>query len=254
MTPQHPGRKNDSGFTLTELAVVLVIVALLLGGVLIPLSTQVELRKSSETKAALAEIREALLGSAAVNGRLPCPAAATTASGTAGAGEEAALAGGICPREVGVLPWVTLGLSETDAWGRRYTYRVRTGFAQRVPPPATTWPDACTVYPNTAAFPLCAKGNIEIRTSAGGTRIAGDLPAVVISHGRNGNGAFLPSGQQMVAGADADELDNQLTNNGTSMTNAVFVSKPPTTTFDDELTWIPLPILLSRMIAVGRLP
>src|SRR5574340_426127 len=100
-------RARSSGFTLTELAIVLVIVALLLGGLLVPLTAQVEQRRFRETQKALGEIREALLGFAVVNGRLPCPD--TDAPGTAGYGEE----NFPCtapPVAEGYLPWKTLGV------------------------------------------------------------------------------------------------------------------------------------------------
>lgn len=113
---------------------MLVIVALLLGGLLLPLSAQIELRNINDNRKAMAEIREALLGYAAVHGRLPCAAKPDLASQASGAGVEMTRgAGGPCDPSVlaGVLPWVTLGVSENDAWGRRYSYRVSSTFAQR---------------------------------------------------------------------------------------------------------------------------
>lgn len=61
------------GFILMELTVVLVIVALLLGGLLIPLSAQRDGEAIRGTEKYLADIRDALLGFAVANGRLPCP-------------------------------------------------------------------------------------------------------------------------------------------------------------------------------------
>ena len=61
------------GFTLIELAVVIAIVALLLGALLVPLATQVQGRNIKETQRSLKEIKEALLGYAVTQGRLPCP-------------------------------------------------------------------------------------------------------------------------------------------------------------------------------------
>ena len=62
------------GFTLTELAVVLAIIGLLLSSTLFTLSAQVENRNRSDTQRRLEEARELLLSFALVNGRLPCPA------------------------------------------------------------------------------------------------------------------------------------------------------------------------------------
>lgn len=242
----------ERGFTLAELAVVLVIVSLLIGGLLVPLSSQMAMRHVDATRRSLAEIREALLGFVAANGRLPCPAAATTPSGAAAAGIEAPrTAAGDCPFVAGVLPWATLGVSETDAWGRRYSYRVTPEFAQGVGLPAPT--PLCS-RPQSAAFSLCAAGDLDVLATAGGNKIASKVPVVVISHGSNGDGAYLPEGTQLPAGADSDEHDNQLTNAGTAMANVELVSKTPTPTFDDEVIWLPLGVLFNRMITVGKLP
>jgi hypothetical protein len=68
--------------------------------------------------------------------RLPCPADGRIATGGANAGVERRDAGtGQCnvngavgTVQYGVVPWVSLGLSETDAtdgWNRRFTYRIQ---------------------------------------------------------------------------------------------------------------------------------
>ena len=66
-------RGPQQGFSVIELAVAVLILTLLLGSILVPLATQVEQRKVSDTRKALDEIREALIGFAIINGRLPCP-------------------------------------------------------------------------------------------------------------------------------------------------------------------------------------
>ena len=53
-------RSSCCGFTLTELAVVLMIVALLIGGMLVPLSAQNDIRNVNETQKTLNDIRDAL--------------------------------------------------------------------------------------------------------------------------------------------------------------------------------------------------
>ena len=73
---RNPGArgKPGRGFTLIEIAVTLFIVTLLIGSILVPLQTQVEIRKIEETQRLLEQAREALLGYAASRGYLPCPA------------------------------------------------------------------------------------------------------------------------------------------------------------------------------------
>lgn len=251
--PQRPAR----GFTLTEMTVVLVIIALMLGGLLVPLSAQVDMRDTNDTRKALAEIREALLGFAIANGRFPCPASPTTANTAAGAGiAPAPLAGG-CAVIYGVLPWVTLGVGETDAWGRRYTYVVTQAFTR--PPPSLTSLN-CPLAATQAGFNLCTNGGMTVQITSAGVVVADTLPVIVVSHGKNGHGAFTPAGTQISTGADSDEKENQLLQNpatGTwkdAVTQNAFVKKTPTPTFDDEIVWISSNLLFNRMVNVGKLP
>jgi type II secretory pathway pseudopilin PulG len=67
-------RDRAGGFTLLELSVVVLVVTLLIGGLLVPLSTQVEQRNISDTQQRLAQIHDALIGFAIAHGRFPCPA------------------------------------------------------------------------------------------------------------------------------------------------------------------------------------
>ena len=70
-------RIASGGFTLVELTIVLIIIALLISGMMVPLSAQRDIQRIGGTQKQLAEIREALFGFAIINGRLPCPATAT---------------------------------------------------------------------------------------------------------------------------------------------------------------------------------
>ena len=98
------------GFTLVELAVVIVIVALLLGALLVPLATQLQQQKNRETRETLEEIREALLGYAMAQGRLPCPDRDAAPDGL-----ENAPCGASNQTAEGFLPYDDLGVSATDA-------------------------------------------------------------------------------------------------------------------------------------------
>lgn len=78
MTRYGNAGRYSGGFTLIELGVVMVVIAMLLGGALQVLSVQVEASRVREARQQLAEIKEALLGFALANGRLPCPATPTS--------------------------------------------------------------------------------------------------------------------------------------------------------------------------------
>jgi prepilin-type N-terminal cleavage/methylation domain-containing protein len=104
-------KNRARGFTLTELAVVFLIVGLLMGGAIMTLSAQMEQRTYEETQRRLQAARDALLAFALVNGRLPCPAAPN-------ANGDESPAGGACTNWYnGFLPARTLGFQPTDAQG-----------------------------------------------------------------------------------------------------------------------------------------
>ena len=256
---------EQGGFSLLELAVVMTILALLLGSALMPLAAQNDMRTRRETDRALADIHDALIGFAVVNGRLPCPAAATIAAGTADAGAEAhieggcacttatsdvAAAGGVtCAATTdaasvgGVLPWATLALPETDAWGHRYTYRINTKFGRD--PGQTAFGCTVTAPPLLAGFALCTPATLTVNAAAGGPKaVSNGVPAIVVSHGKNGFGAFTPQGRQLAPAASADEAEN-------ADGDAVFVSNAAS---DDQVIWLPVHVLMQRMLAAGMLP
>ncbi len=239
-------KKEHYGFTLIEMAMVLMIVGLLLGGMLVPLSAQMDQRNASDTQKALSDIKEAIIGYALANGRLPCPA---NPSDVTGVTSTAGISRTTCTStasSTGVLPWATLGVNETDAWGNRYTYRVSPDFAD----PIGTTTGGCTPTPTLATFGLCSVGNLNVLSAAsGGVTIAGNVPVVIISHGKDGAGAYTPQGIQLPRGNDNDELENS---DGSADNN--YVSHTLTPTFDDLVVWISPNILFNRMVAAGKLP
>lgn len=225
--PRHAQRLQ--GFTLVELTIVLVIVGLLLG-----IAAQRNAAETSEARRQPENIREALLGYAMANGRLPCPAPATLPNSDAGAGVAATPP---CDNagQHGVLPWVTLGMPETDPCGNRFTYTVSSAFT--APKPAEAL----------ASFTLSSTANVNVKDSAtGSANIASELPAVVVSHGSRSAGAYQTSGAKLpgAIGDEAENADAELT----------FVSHTPSDAFDDLLIWISPSVLKAKMVAAGRLP
>jgi prepilin-type N-terminal cleavage/methylation domain-containing protein len=262
--------RKSLGFTLVEMAMVMMIVALLLSGLLPVISRQMEQQRTTETRKQLAEIREALLGFAVANNRLPCPAQATLATNDTDAGKEARkntscacqttsgstkkIADATVSRVacadtaiVGVIPWATLGVSETDAWGRRFTYQVTSDFADGTDGTTEAAANACPKSTG-VSFQMCSEANLKVLIAAGSATTLVDLvPAIAISHGVNGAGAYTSAGNKLPNSADAGEVENADTTNS-------LVSHDPSPTFDDLLVWIPPNLLLSRMISAGKLP
>lgn len=234
-------RKHLAGFSLMEMAIVLAIVGLLLGGLMPTLSAQMESRRINETRGQLDDIKDALTGFAIINGRLPCPA-----DGTATAGDELVTGSGVaaaCTLTQGVLPWSTLGTDETDAWGRRFTYRVTSTYADGTD---GTGSGSCSIATG-VSFQLCSSANLNVKMTSGGSDVATGIPAIVVSHGDNGLGAYPSGGGAQIGTATGDEAEN-------ADDDDIFVSKDHSADFDDLLVWISPNVLGNRMVAAGKLP
>ena len=133
-------------FTLIEMAIVLVVIGIAMTMVLSTGSAMLDSQKRQTVRARLDAIDTAMANFVAVNKRLPCPADGRIVSGAATAGVELVSAGpnpaaGSCnplTQLHGVVPWVTLGLTEndtTDPWFARLTYRVDPPLAAAAPQP-----------------------------------------------------------------------------------------------------------------------
>jgi prepilin-type N-terminal cleavage/methylation domain-containing protein len=240
---------NNAGFTLIELAVAIFVIALILGSLVVPLSTQVDQRQNTEARARLEEIRDALTGHAVNHGYLPCP-------DTNNDGLEDVAAGN-CNNAEGTVPWATLGVQPTDPWGNRVRYRVSALYARRAPIALTLSTEGTLLICSTSA---CGAGNL-ITQQPDSLNAA---VAVLISHGPNGWGAIipatgaqrLPTGCATVAGCAAMTANEIANANG----DANFVSRersPADSTsgeFDDIVLWLSPHVLKQRMVAAGRLP
>lgn len=229
--------KRPAGFTLVEMAVVVVILGLILGGLLLPLAAQLEQQRRSETRKIMDDAKEALQGYAITNNHLPCPdrqaGGAGTLNDTANDGVEDFAAGGACVTQYGNLPWSTLGIVDEDAWGERIHYKVTTAFSNRVP--MTT-------------FSMTSAGSLRVcnQHTCVAPRLTDVAVAVLFSLGQNigicGSGTCL------------DELENTDTDND-------FVSHTPTPNgsggteyFDDMVVWVSDAVLKSKMVSAGKLP
>ncbi len=250
------------GFSLIELAVVLFIISLILGGLLPPLSTQIEQKEREKTQAQLDEIKQVLYGYVYRNNYLPCPDCRDNSGNCAGAtandGLEDTIAGTgntlDCATEVGNLPWVDLGVQETDAWNQRFTYRVDNEYADResatLPVTASEWEGTgCTPTTSGVSFALCSDGNIDVLNSDGGTKLAENVPAIVVSHGANWSNTPSADEDENYDDGSAGDTDRDFV-----YKDFVKDSSDPSNDFDDMMTWISPHVFRAKMLDAGILP
>lgn len=218
-------RRQSAGFTLIELTIAFVIISILMAGGMKILSAQVNISRQSETKSRMEAIRTALMAFILRNNRLPCPAVPGLIAGDAGYGLEAvAVAGGTCTDvpsfgalpsivSTGVIPWVSLGLSEdfsTDGHYNRFTYQVASKATDPAPHSASGMRGYIAIHSAGPGTPGAAPAGNQLNDcSAGAAFNPCAAVAVIVSHGRNGLGAYTTGGTVIsAAGASADELAN----------------------------------------------
>lgn len=260
-------RCRHAGFSLIELAVVLVVIGLLVGGGIAALEVTTEQAKRSDQKRQLREVREALYGFAMATGRLPCPDTSYPPDGTEdivdlNPGDSFACPIGDpdkdsdceCDDNWGALPWVALGVDPRDAWGNPLRYRVYEGDPGNDDLPDFANPDSNHEQP---AFSLVDDtGSINV-VGRNGETIVDTAPAVVVSYGPQGEQHWIDpdfncpnAGTQ---GFSADEEENCDDNN--SFVDAGY--RPPDADegrFDDLVIWLSTPVLKARMVDARRLP
>ena len=233
--------KKSAGFTLIEMSIVLIVVSLILAGVLKTVGVQRQQLKRDETRQQLETIREALIGFALTNGRLPCPDSVGDDGLEDFNGGASGPAPQVCSNDEGWLPHVDIGIGNSDVWGNRFHYRV-TG--SPVGGAANSFTDD-PLAPAQSSFGVADDGNI-IMDDEGGNSIAVRVPAVIISFGENGRvqaacGAGLSARELENCDDDVDFVDS-------------FYSDVAGQEYDDLVIWIPLTILKARMIEAALLP
>ena len=249
------GLRAARGFSLAEIAVVMVIVGLLIGGLLAPLGAQMEQRDFSDTQKRIEYANELLLGFAIANGRLPCPAS------SASAGDESPSGGGVCTNYYdGYLPAKALGMQPVDSSGYAldaYNNRIRYALSKTVTPVGCTGTPPFSSATNMKANGLqCLPSDLLVcgssqasgfsATSCGTNNSLvnqGTVVAIVFSMGKN-------------SASDSTRTD-ELANTDA---NATFVYHTPSPTgapgglYDDQMVWISAGLLYGRMVSAGVLP
>lgn len=236
------------GFSLIELAIVLVIVTILIGGLAVPLSAQIQARRIAETQRTLEEAKEAVIGYARTHPiagalgyrHLPCP----DSVGNDGKEDRS---GDACSSPSGLLPWVDLGVASQDAWGNRLRYAVVGQFA-----------DKGTNGGFSASMPLPRPAPIEICSThlCSSPDVATDVSFVIISHGPNGWGAQNLNnapGSLQAPPNGLDEVDN-LDTNSRYISRAPTQPNTPSGEFDDFSTWVSFSRLIPSVCPAGGCP
>ena len=264
------------GFSLVEMAVVMVVIGLLLASAMYTLSAQTEQRSRDETQRRLDQAREAVLGFAVANGRLPCPASGATT----GVEADSPVGSGTCTNAYnGFLPAVTLGFQPTDpqgfaldAWNNRIRYAVAQSINSCIGTSTTPHftsktnlkQNGMSCQPGTNDLLIC-KSSVTTPTPAPGScgptsnvltnnSPSGTVVAVIFSVGKNY--ALAPTAAAATGAGKPDEAAN-LDN------DSVFISHTPMPEgtaaanggeFDDMMVWIPVGTFYGRLAAAGVLP
>jgi prepilin-type N-terminal cleavage/methylation domain-containing protein len=222
-------RHRQAGFNLAEVAVVLLVVGILLGsGVMV-------------TNDRLEAARDAIIGFAVLNSRLPRPAV----SATNGAEKGDCISEADC---TGFIPWAALGVERLDGFDKLIRYSVTPSFAN-ASFFMTSVPTKTVVTRNQAGVLTYMAGAATCNLTAGCT------PAIIYSAGKTNFGTTVGGiGLPTISGSNTDEITNnaaivQFISRDFSANRAA-----PGGEFDDQVLWISHSMLLARLVQSGRLP
>ena len=231
------------GFSLVELAVVLVIIGFLMVSGILAFNAQIDTRNYEETTRRLNLAAEHVLAFAIANRRLPCPAAPSST------GVES-ITGGACNNSfTGFLPAQTIGFPyfdsdryALDAYNNRIRYAVAAAITGCTG--SSTTPHFSSANNLKANGISCRPNDLDVCTTAAcAARVISTQTAVIVlvSTGKNGalTGTYV-----------TDESEN-------TDGDARFVSRTPgggTDTYDDIVLAVPVGVLYSRLTTAGVLP
>lgn len=254
-------RVRQQGFSLVELAIVILIMGLVLGGLAMPLAVQRENARIRDGQSQLETVQAAVEGFALVNGFLPCPATPASAG-------SASVSGGGCTVQHGFVPATTIDVGGVrnadnllmDPWGSPLRYSITASdvdangnwdFTSPGEMPAVTIP---TLQPDLVVCSTAA-GSTATACASANVTLADQSPLVIYSLGTDWN-SF----------SSTDQLENVGDTLGGGASGAsypvadddVFItrgrSKLGGSEFDDQLVWLSANALYRRMIDAGRLP
>ncbi|MBY0355995.1 MAG: hypothetical protein K2Q12_09770 [Rickettsiales bacterium] len=245
-------RAGRGGFSLFELALVVTIISVVAGGLLTVSSVQEERNYRLETLRRMDVIEAALQRHAYSMESLPCPAPANVNSSNATYGIASVDCTGAAPAgtvnangtgneslNIGAVPTRTLNLPDmymVDGWNNRFTYSVIKPLtaANGVRTYATTATNNVTnVLDGAAAANQVNDANTQTI-----------IPYILISHGKNGMGAYTRDGAARTCSGSAREVEN--CDNDISFVDTRQSDSTTATNgfYDDYVRWKPLPSLI----------
>lgn len=206
---------DSAGFTLVELVVSMMIVALMLGGIMTIENQRFRVAQRDELARKFDAIGAALYNYRLRNNKLPCPGDASKARTSSQFGLAADAAEGACNAGAtyssninnsdntvfgGNVPVRSLGLPDDmayDPWGNAFTYYV-----------AKKANISTNLTGEYGTFGVADDGKLEVQDEYGNT-LSDNIFVVVLSHGPNGHGAYNVAGVRVNAGStNTAELEN----------------------------------------------
>lgn len=271
----------NNGFSLVEMAIVLVILGFVLGALLLPLQAQRNQLFQSQTENTLEIAKKALLGYAQQNGRLPCPATATSNIDAGSKGLESPLGGtyfvaspappavpNTCTDQAGFLPAATLGLQPTDAygfaldaWNNRIRYAIATDDSSTFAVPRNQSP----LIAVNSTHPACGGDAAPDFTTSGNMSVVGlvclapnlsvyEKSGIANYLTNNAVAVIFSTGANFGLNAGVDETSNLDPTTTTFYSReATAATAAPSNEFDDMVVWISPYVLYNAMIEAGQL-
>jgi len=271
---------KNQGFTVIEIAFVLLVVIILLSGMLMPLAEFVENAKREQTQIELESVKEAFFKFLIVNRRFPCPALLENEGLESRSGniDETKCSD---PNAFGFVPWKTLNIAGVyneddllvDVWGNPYHYVLsNTGKARSFPACIEDGKSVFASYNKITEGHLCKKAedstappilaNLQVDVFG---KSQGAIVAVVFSTGKNGFASASALEAKNFGVNDlstAESVESSITGITYTIANdreffyRAYNPYPsnPSDYFDDLMVWISTPELVNRMVKAGILP
>ncbi len=248
----------QGGFTLVEIAIVLLVVTILLGYTVALFPIQQELKQYRSANQEMEQIMAQLVAYAQINGRLPCPD--TTRGGSTVDGFEDPDGPDDCEAFFAFLPGRTLGIDGDynaagnllDPWGQPYLYAVSEetssdGDVDLVTVNGVRNEGIAVAIPDLF---ICddsnANGNDDDCSDVSGNDVVLNVAAVLVSTGKD-------------RGNVNSNIQRENTDNfHDGQDDKVYIYAPrsdrPGAEYDDVIKWLSTNVLYSKMIEAGQLP